>query len=196
MMVYNKFMHIYKVTNKNNGKVYIGLTSMQNRNPKERYWQHLANARNTKRRNKFLDAIRKYGQEVWEFEVIDSSAKTVEELNDKEQMYIKLYNSIDEGYNTHDGGRFHHHTEESKRKIRDNHARPRLGVKDSPETIARKREIQAKTYIVTTPEGIEIEVKDLSKFCKEHFLTQQYMYQIASNTYGKKSHKGYKVRKA
>ena len=49
----------------------------------------------------FARAIRKYGPDKWQLEVIDG-AETQEELNQKEQYWIRYYNSVEEGYNETD----------------------------------------------------------------------------------------------
>lgn len=86
-----------------------------------------------------------------------------------------------------------------------------LGRKQSPETIAkrtaklrgRKRpaeaiektaEPQRKSYIVTNPDGIEIIIHGLTKFCREHGLSHAHMASIASGK--RKHHKGWRCRYA
>lgn len=93
---------IYKITNKVNGKIYIGKT--KNR-PYDRFKGHVSLA------NKGSDlllhrAIRKYGVESFIFEVIDQSAKSVKEMNDLERSYIYNLKSTDRnvGYNITRGG--------------------------------------------------------------------------------------------
>ena len=92
-------MIIYKITNRINGKVYIGQTI---HTLEQRWKQHLKNARNGVKTHLY-SAIRKYGEENFEPEII-CSADTKEELNLLETHYIQEYNSIDVGYNMVDGG--------------------------------------------------------------------------------------------
>lgn len=92
-------MIIYKITNRINGKVYIGQTI---HTLEQRWKQHLKNARNGVKTHLY-SAIRKYGEENFEPEII-CSADTKEELNLLETYYIQEYNSIDVGYNMVDGG--------------------------------------------------------------------------------------------
>lgn len=92
---------IYKITNQVNGKVYIG----QSRNIEKRWNQHRTTAFNSNNHNYNLPlyrAIRKYGIENFIFEVLEECK--IEELNEKEKYYIKLYNSYFEGYNLTLGG--------------------------------------------------------------------------------------------
>ena len=84
---------IYKITNKNNGKVYIG----QSNNIERRLSEH-----KQKRTKTIDDYINVLGVENFEFEVLEEC--DLEELNEKEQSYIKKYNSINNGYNIQLGG--------------------------------------------------------------------------------------------
>jgi len=73
-------MYIYKVTNKVNGKFYIGLTT---RNIKRRLKEHMYNG------NTGLSApIEKYGIDNFIIKTIDT-AKSFSELEKKEMKYIK-----------------------------------------------------------------------------------------------------------
>lgn len=90
-------MIIYKITNRVNGKVYIGqtVTSL-----KQRWKCHRHSSANCI----FHKAIRKYGAENFTVEQIDIAAD-VDELNMKEKYWIRHYNSmIPNGYNSTDGG--------------------------------------------------------------------------------------------
>lgn len=109
---------IYKITNTVNGKVYIGQTtrSLNTR------WRLHKSSRSFCRH--LLNAIKKYGADSFTIEPIDQ-ADTMEELNRKECEYIAFYNSIDrsKGYNLMSGGGNSHHSEETKRKLRENSKR-------------------------------------------------------------------------
>lgn len=109
-------MIIYKITNLINNKIYIGLT----RNSLDSRWSyHIRDSKNAK---KGIDAaIRKYGKENFKVEIIDETATTLEELNNLEIYYIKLFNSTNNkiGYNQTSGGGGivnYHHSEETKIK--------------------------------------------------------------------------------
>ena len=91
-------MYIYKITNLKNNKVYIGQTI---RKVEERFKRHINDAIHNILDTHFARAIRKYGKECFKIEIIDS-ALTQDELNIKEQMYIRQFNSIKEGYNETD----------------------------------------------------------------------------------------------
>lgn len=91
---------IYKVTNQENGKIYIGQT-IQTLN--ERKNKHYYKARQEEYTTHFINALRKYPEEVFIWEIIDE-AETQEALDEKEKYWIAYYNSVKEGYNTKDGG--------------------------------------------------------------------------------------------
>lgn len=50
----------------------------------------------------------------------------------------------------------------------------------------------SKHYIVTTPDGEEIEVFNLKKFCRDNVLNDSNMFKVVKGEY--KQHKGYKAR--
>ena len=91
-------MWIYKITNIQNNKVYIGQTI---RPIEKRFKRHLNDALNNILDTHFARAIRKYGKENFIIEQIDE-AQTQDELNQKEQYWIRYYNSVEEGYNETD----------------------------------------------------------------------------------------------
>ena len=92
---------IYKVTNQENDKVYIGQTiqTLQERKNKHYYKARQENDYNTH----FINALRKYPENSFTWEIIDT-ANSQEELDKKEKEWIAYYNSVEEGYNTKDGG--------------------------------------------------------------------------------------------
>ena len=99
---------IYKITNKLNGKVYIG----QSRDIDARWRQHC----NAKDNYAIHNAIKKYGKENFSFEVLLECP--AEMLNVWERDMIALYDCISpNGYNLTEGGEGHHHSEETKIKI-------------------------------------------------------------------------------
>lgn len=91
---------IYKVTNQENGKIYIGQT-IQTLN--ERKNKHYYKARQEEYTTHFINALRKYPEEVFIWEIIDE-AETKKALDEKEKYWIAYYNSVEKGYNTKDGG--------------------------------------------------------------------------------------------
>ena len=96
---------IYKATNSQNGKIYIGQTTTS---LAERRKQHIVNAfSNNQRKYPFQLAIKKYGIASFQWSVLDV-ANTQEELNLKEIKWIahfKSYLDSSKGYNRTPGGR-------------------------------------------------------------------------------------------
>ena len=95
---------IYKITNTVNQKIYIG----QSIDIKKRFSRHKTSAFNknsTMYNSSFYKAIRKYGLSAFTFEILEECPKDV--LDDKEQQYIKQYQSNDAryGYNMTEGGK-------------------------------------------------------------------------------------------
>jgi group I intron endonuclease len=95
---------IYKITNKVNGKVYIGKTNLLE--PLERWVQHRADYKRKKLEKRIIyQAMNKYGIDNFIFEVIEKTDNDIE----RERFYIEEYKSyvgfIDcNGYNATLGG--------------------------------------------------------------------------------------------
>ena len=91
---------IYKITNKVNGKSYIGQTIQ---NIKERFYQHCATKCSQAILNMVIHkAINKYGKSNFTIEVIEEVEST--NLNDRERYWIRYYDSYNNGYNSTEGG--------------------------------------------------------------------------------------------
>ena len=105
-------MIIYKITNKTNGKIYIGQTTST---LKKRWSQHKSDKKGCCRL--LFAALNKYGENNFSVEILDY-AENIEELNDKEEYYIEYLNTLTpNGYNLLTGGKNKTHSEESKRKM-------------------------------------------------------------------------------
>lgn len=92
---------IYKATNKLNGEVYIGSTT---KTIEERKCDHIQRL-DKDYATKFHKALLEYGKDNFEWEEIDT-AKSINELAEKEVSYISKYNSLQNGYNSDTGGGF------------------------------------------------------------------------------------------
>ena len=94
--------YIYKITNKDNGMVYIGKTKQ---NYKTRVMAHFREATTEKTFNILHRDIRKYGFEKFESEplefiTIEDELELNKKLNELEAFYMEKYDSIRSGYNT------------------------------------------------------------------------------------------------
>ena len=119
-------MYIYKITNLINNKIYIGQTVQKN--PKMRWYAHLAYARNGVKAHLY-DSIRKYGKENFKWEVLQQ-ANDIDELNILETRWADLCRL--QGfvlYNNRQTGNNKLHSEKSKQKMKESqraaHARRR-----------------------------------------------------------------------
>ena len=125
-------MWIYKITNIQNNKVYIGQSI---RPINQRFQRHINDALNNILDTHFARAIRKYGKENFIIEEIDI-ANTQEELNEKEQYWIKYYNSVIDGYNETDaiskcgGNTYQSKTNEEMEVIKDKIRQTKVGNKN------------------------------------------------------------------
>ena len=154
-------MWIYKITNIQNNKVYIGQTI---RPIEQRFKRHLSDALNNILDTHFARAIRKYGKENFTIEEIDT-AQTQEELNQKEQYWIRYYNSVKEGYNETDaiskcgGNTYQSKTEEEMEVIKEKIRQTKIGAKNP---MARKIK---RTNIITKEVDIFDTVISCAKAC-------------------------------
>jgi group I intron endonuclease len=193
---------IYKITNKLNGKCYIGITS---RRICDRWNEHVANSKGKRKRtSKFYNAIAKYGRDGFSREIIDH-ASTESRARELEIHYIDKFNSFERGYNSNIGG---HGTlifsEETKRKISESQkgkiipmesrrkmSEAKLGdkrcsVNFGMHTQKGDQNPRAKTYLVEFPDGTQHIVCGLRAFCRDYGLIS------ASLTRGH-SAKGYRI---
>ena len=125
-------MWIYKITNIQNNKVYIGQTI---RPVQDRFNRHLNDALHNVINTHFARAIRKYGKDNFSWEIIDT-ANTQEELTIKERYWIQYYNSAKEGYNETDaiskcgGNTYQSKTEKEMEVIKEKIRQTKIGIKN------------------------------------------------------------------
>ena len=135
---------IYKITNKVNGKVYIGQTV---KNIEHRFHQHINNA--LRDQNSYdcalRRAIRKYGVENFSIEEVEECDKPA--LDEREIYWIQFYDSFHNGYNLTLGGNSPGHTlgvplsEAHRQALREGHKHRDKSTyrpgKATPESIAK-----------------------------------------------------------
>lgn len=95
---------IYKITNKINNKVYIGMTT---KDIEVRWKQHLkvSKSKNDKNHRLIHKAILKYGVKNFTFDKLyETDVINLEHLKELEISYIEQYNSFKNGYNLTKGG--------------------------------------------------------------------------------------------
>jgi len=127
-------MFVYLVTNKINGKRYVGQTV----NTLEIRWgQHESHSLNIKRAEPFMCALRKYGTENFEIKSL-ARCETMQELNHREEYYIELLGTMAPvGYNVQPGGNNKRMHPDTKKKI----SLAKIGKKLPPFTEEHKRKI-------------------------------------------------------
>lgn len=136
---------IYKYTNKNNGKVYIGRSV----NITKRKWEHL---NNPSPYSYFDQTITKIGENCFDFEIIETCSEN--KLKEREKYWIKFYDCCvldnrGKGYNLTRGG------EEYK----------------SDENPWAKLTIQQVQEIIYKLENTKITIQQLAKDYKVHYNT-------------------------
>lgn len=146
---------IYCIKNKINNKIYIG----QALNIEYRWKTHIYNLnKNTIRCNDYLlNHWKKYGKDNFEFLIIEECLE--KDLNERETYWTKYYKSTDRnfGYNIKEAGSNGHHSEETKRKISENHTginNPFYGKNHSKEHIEKLIEINKKPKSLKQKENI------------------------------------------
>ena len=107
-------MHIYKITNTVNGKIYIGQTIQKD--PKMRWYAHCDYARKG-RKSHLYDSMRKHGVDKFCWEIIDQ-ANTIDALNLKEQQWLNHYQELGVVYNNREAGGNKLHSIESIERMR------------------------------------------------------------------------------
>ena len=174
-------MFIYKITNLKNNKVYIGQSI---RPIEQRFKRHINDAINNIIDTHFARAIRKYGENNFIIELLDV-AKTQEELNYKEQYWIKFYNSTDNkiGYNETDalykcgGNTYKSKTPEEMLNIKNK-------IRDTKIGSANPNSKEIKCINVDTNEELFFDtVEDCRKYFGEsthRFITTRVLHQTQS----------------
>lgn len=155
-------MWIYKIINIQNQKVYIGQTI---RPIEQRFKRHINDALNNVLDTHLARAIRKYGKDSFTIQIIDT-ATSQDELNQKEQYWIRYYDSVNIGYNETDaiskcgGNTYQSKTEEEMKIIRQKISDSKKGAKNP---MARKIK---RTNIITNDVDIFDTIISCAKACE------------------------------
>lgn len=198
---------IYKATNIVNGKAYVGFTAAIEKRKKEHHCEAFS------RNSNFLfhKALRKYGWDAFRWDIVEQHENKEYLLLVRESEVIKLENTHVSvgGYNLTFGGdgtigfKF---SPEQKLKLRNSHlgkkhsvaskAKLRLSHTGRKNTLAHNLNIAkafAQSWLVKRPDGSEIRVVNLKRFCILEGLRYAGFHKVATGVIS--HHKGYKVTK-
>lgn len=123
---------IYKITNKINGKCYVGQSNDIQRRINEHIWA------GDKTRVLVDKAIKKYGKEAFDYEILEICS--LDQLNEKETYWIEKCEAIEKGYNLSKGG--------AQQSIGENNGRAKLTEEDVKiiRTAYAEHKAQAEIY--------------------------------------------------
>jgi group I intron endonuclease len=173
---------IYKITNRRNGKVYIGYTE----NYVRRWYTHLHKYLSSNEHPKLYRAMRKYGIENFHFEIIYQSKDFHYTKKEMERIFISKYDSIALGYNIAIGGEGYaamkgkKHTENAKRKISESSTRT---WKEHPEYLTQMS-ARHSGKVMTKESRLKMSIAKLSpnitKLNNKEWLIENYQNQRKS----------------
>ncbi len=138
-------MLIYKITNLINKKCYIGATTTSLAIRKRNHiWTSRAED------YPICKAIRKYGEDNFSFQVIEIEPNK-ETMHKREQYYIALYDSMNNGYNGTSGGLDCVYSKETKKKLsivngNENHKRSKETKKKMSISQRERRKRERSDY--------------------------------------------------
>jgi group I intron endonuclease len=199
-------MRIYKITNKLNGKIYVGQTHTS---LAKRFQRHCW-ASEYKKNMPICLAIKKYGKDNFDIEEIEVCLNQCH-LNEREKYWVSYFHCFSpKGYNLRAGngrGAMNQSTKEkisqaligirrslqTKQKLSKSH----LGFRVSEDTKRKLSEINqgkqphsntrlgasknnAKTYILVSPTNEIQTIKNMRHFCKVNGLCYTSMISVAS----------------
>lgn len=170
-------MIIYKITNTQTQQVYIGQTI---NSLESRVKRHKSDALNNVIDTHFARAIRYYGWDSFQYEIIDT-ATSQDELNQKEQYWIRFYNSVKEGYNETDaiskcgGNTYQSKTAEEMEIIKNKIRQSKLGGKNPAATAIKCKNIETNEEYHF---GSQAEVRDFFNESNHQFVSRRCLGKI------------------
>lgn len=181
-------MCIYCITNKSNGKIYVG----QSRKKVVNRWRSHLN-KSGSGTSLIKNTIRKNGINMFEFKVIDF-CESIEQLDYKEQFYISLLNTISpDGYNLCNGGSNGRvFSNESKMKMKISALRRRnieISAKDIRLSMSKEEKELRKSNGIQKMKKSKLGVKSKIKGRK---LSSEHIEKIAKSKTGKEISKKWK----
>lgn len=160
---------IYQIMNILNGHSYIGSSIAPNR----RFKEHRFDLRHNKHHSDYLqNAWNKYGETNFRFQIIEvlPLEASNEALKNREQWFI---DTLKPSYNMSPNAYRAERTEHSERK---------------------RIEKIARDYVITSPNGAEQAIRNLSAFCRKNGLERRNMHRVAKGEIS--NHKGWMCRYA
>lgn len=172
-------MFIYKITNKKNGKMYIGQTI---RPVEDRWKRHCSDALNHILDTHFARAIRYYAPSAFTIEIIDT-ATTQQELTAKESYWITWYDSINNGYNETSaihkcgGNTYQGKNAEELKIIKNKLSKSKMGAKNPHATAVKCKNINTKEeYHFATQKAMQ----DFFQEGNHQFISRRCLHKISS----------------
>lgn len=147
------FPGIYIFTNLINNKKYVG----QSKNIRKRLKQHEYTINHGKHLCSIHKAILKYGMHNFK---IEKYMYPLHLLNTAETLYIKIFDTFNNGYNETTGG-------DNKRL--------------SKNTIEKKADSTSRLWAIIDPYGNELIIKNLTQFCTKNNLSASKMVAVSTN---------------
>ena len=160
---------IYMIKNLVNNRCYIG----QSQDMKTRTALHVCLLRNNKHYNKHLqNAWNKYGETAFEISVVECCG--LDELDEKEILYIRTNSAFEEGYNETEGGdglRGYTMSDDSRRRMRESHADFALGNHPQAIPVVLLNTGEQFDCVVNAAEKYDVCKADISKNAKRKSLS-------------------------
>ena len=158
---------IYQIRQISNGRLYIGQTSQSF---KKRYWFHRSQLRRHMHDNRYLQsAWDKYGEDDFEFSVVEVCERDKTYILEREVYYIQKYGTFGDGFNLTVGGEGasgYTPSAETRRKIGQANREHMLGRKHTEETKAKMR--QSSRHLSPSPETREA----VSRYMKHRVVSE------------------------